>query len=75
MVQMGADTPSFKDALEVIERLSIEEQEDLIDIVRHRIAEANRQRLIDRVREAEQEYRDGKYAPATAEEIMREILE
>ncbi len=72
---MGTDTPSFNDALQVIEQLSIEEQEDLIDIVRRRVAEVNRQRLIDRVREAEQEYKDGKYSPATAEEIMREILE
>jgi DNA-binding TFAR19-related protein (PDSD5 family) len=72
---MGANTPSFDDALQVIEQLSIEEQEDLIDIVRRRVAEVNRQRLIDRVREAEQEYKDGKYSPATVEEIMREILE
>lgn len=66
---------SFGETLDAIEQLSHEEQEELIDIIRHRVAEVNRQRLIDRVREAEQEYKDGKYSPATAEEIMREILE
>ena len=72
---MSTNAPSFNDALQVVEQLSIEEQEDLIDIVRHRVAEVNRQRLIDRVKEADEEYKAGKYSPATAEEIMREILE
>ena len=72
---MSTNAPSFNDVLQVVERLSLEEQEDLIDIVRHRVAEVNRQRLIDRVKEADEEYKAGKYSPATAEEIMREILE
>ena len=64
---MSTNAPSFNDALQVVEQLSIEEQEDLIDIVRHRVAEVNRQRLIDRVKEADEEYKAGKYSPATAQ--------
>ena len=72
---MGTDTPSFNDALQVIEQLSIEEQEDLIDIVRRRVAEVNRQRLIARVCEAEREFVAGECVVATPEEIMKDILE
>jgi uncharacterized Zn finger protein len=75
MFPMSTNAPSFNDALQVVEQLSLEEQEDLIDIVLHRVAEVNRQRLIDRVKEADEEYKAGKYSPATADEIMREILE
>ncbi|MCC6795183.1 MAG: hypothetical protein IT366_08695 [Candidatus Hydrogenedentes bacterium] len=70
---MSTNAPSFNDVLQVVERLSLEEQE--IDIVRLRVAEVNLQQLIDRVKEADEEYKAGKYSPATAEEIMREILE
>jgi hypothetical protein len=46
----------------------------LLEIVRKRVAERNRMRLIAEVREAEQEYAAGKCSPAPPEEIMKEIL-
>jgi hypothetical protein len=72
---MSTSTPSFNDALEVVAQLSIEEQEDLIGIASRRVAEAKRQRLIERVNEATQEFKDGHYSPASPDAIMREILE
>ena len=65
---------SFGDTLDAIEQLSKDEQEDLLEIVRHRVAERNRTRLIAEVREAEQEYAAGKCAPASPDEILKEIL-
>ncbi|MDA0832426.1 MAG: hypothetical protein O2955_13270 [Planctomycetota bacterium] len=63
----------FGDILEAVDRLPLEEQEELIAIVNRRVAEAARQRLIEEVRQAEREYADGLCKPASVEEIMREI--
>lgn len=65
---------SFADALEVVDQLSFEEQEELTRIVRLRLAERGRQRVIRDVKQAEAEYAAGKAKVATVQEIMAEIL-
>lgn len=64
----------FSAVLDAADALSLEEQETLIDILRHRIAESNRQRLMAEVQEARRDFAQGQCAEATADEIMREIL-
>ncbi len=65
---------TFSAVLDAADALSPQEQETLIDILRHRIAESNRQRLIEEVQEARRDFAQGKCQEATADEIMREIL-
>jgi hypothetical protein len=64
----------FGEVLEAADRLSHDEQEALIAILHRRLAEAGRQRLVDEIREAEQEFDAGKCQPMSPEELMREIL-
>ena len=52
--------PRFADIVEAADRLSLDEQEHLIDIVRRRVAEEKRNRFIERVEEARAELRSGK---------------
>jgi len=54
--------------------LSLEEQETLIDIVRRRMAERGRKILAAEIREARQEFAEDRCQPATADELMKEIL-
>lgn len=66
--------PTFSDVLETIETLSFEEKETLIDILRHRLQEAKRQRIIKSVEEAKREFERGETKVTTVDEIMAEIM-
>ena len=65
---------SFGEVLESIEKLSLDEQETLMDIVQRRIAERSRKVLKAEIQEAHQEFAEGQCQPATADELMKEIL-
>jgi hypothetical protein len=64
----------FGDVLEAADRLSLEDQQELMLILRQRLIQASRQRLATEVREANQEFAAGRCRPSTPEELMREIL-
>ncbi|MEW6297431.1 MAG: hypothetical protein AB1671_06790 [Thermodesulfobacteriota bacterium] len=64
----------FGEVLEAIDKLPLEEQKTLMDIVRRRIAERSRKMLAIEVQEARQEFVEGQCRPATADELMKEIL-
>jgi hypothetical protein len=64
----------FGEVLEAADQLSHDEQEELISILHRRLAQASRQRLIAEVKEARQEFAEGRCSPATPDELMREIL-
>ncbi|MFH0824684.1 MAG: hypothetical protein V2B18_18170 [Pseudomonadota bacterium] len=65
---------SFGEVLEAVSRLSAGEQETLLVIVRHRLAEEGRKRLAHEIREAREEFSQGRCRPTTAEDLMNEIL-
>ena len=64
---------TFADVLESVEQLSLEEQEDLMDILRHRLAEKRRAELVAEVQLARDEAKTGWLKAATPDEIMRMI--
>ncbi len=64
----------FGEVLEAADRLSRDEQEELIAILNRRLAQAARQRLAAEVAEARREFAEGRCSPATPDELMREIL-
>lgn len=68
------DTTCFGEVLEAVEKLSLDEQETLLVIVRHRLAEQARKRLAQDIREAQEEFAQGRCDPTTAEDLMKEIL-
>ena len=65
---------SFAEVLEAVDQLSAEDQETLVEIVRRRAAERGRQRVATEAREAQREFVEGLCRPATAGELMDEIL-
>jgi hypothetical protein len=67
-------TVPFGDVLEAIDKLSLEEQETLMDIVQRRVAERGRKLLAAEIREARQEFAEGQCQPTTTDELMKEIL-
>ena len=73
MPALNSATP-FATVLEAVEQLTVEEQEDLTEIVRRRLAERGRQRIVRDVVEAEQEFASGGCRPVSVDELMKEIL-
>jgi hypothetical protein len=70
-----AETRSFSEVLEDADRLSWDEQQEIVAILKRRLADAGRRRLIDDIRESRQEFTAGKCQPTTADELLREIME
>ncbi|MGE0827048.1 MAG: hypothetical protein AB7G75_25650 [Candidatus Binatia bacterium] len=64
----------FGEVLEAIDQLSLDEQETLLDIVQRRVAERGRKLLAAEIQEARREFAAGGCHPATADELMEEIL-
>lgn len=67
-------TISFGEVLEAADKLSMEEQETLIDILHRRMIERRRAELAQDIREAQKEFQEGKFQPVTADKLMKEIL-
>jgi hypothetical protein len=65
---------TFADLIEAAEQLLIEEQEDLVHILKNRLRDRKRAELIKDVAEAQKEFAQGKCKPLTPEQIMEEIL-
>jgi hypothetical protein len=65
---------AFGEVLEAADRLSPEEQEELIAILRRRLTQAARHRLATDIQEARQEFAEGRCSPATPDDLMREIM-
>lgn len=64
---------TFDEVLDAIEHLPIEQQADLIDVVRRRLAERGRQQIIVDAREARAEFATGKTRATSIDDLMREI--
>ena len=67
-------TSTFADIVEAVDRLSTDEQETLLEIVRRRIAERGRERVVAEAREAVAEFEAGKARVVTVDELMDELL-
>ena len=65
---------TFQKALDVIESLPEYQQEDIINIVRHRLIEQRREMLAKSVKEAKEEYIRGEVRKGTVDDLMKELL-
>ncbi len=64
---------TFDEALEAIEHLPAEQQAELIDLVRRRLALRGRQQIVEDAKEARAEHAAGKTKASSIDQIMREI--
>jgi hypothetical protein len=53
--------------------LPVEQQADLLDVVRRRLAERGRQRIVADAREARAEFAAGKTKPTSIDDLMHEL--
>ena len=65
---------AFGEVLEVVDKLSLEEQETLVEVVRRRIIERRREELAKEMRDAQEEFQAGHCRPVIPDELMTEIL-
>lgn len=65
---------TLKEVLEKTEKLSLEEQETLIDILQRRMVECQRTELAKDIQDAQKEFQEGRCHPVTPSELMQEIL-
>jgi hypothetical protein len=68
-------TISLNEILEDAEKLSLEEQETLLEILNRRIINKRRTELAKDIQNAQLEFREQKTRTATPDELMNEIME
>ncbi len=62
---------TFADVLDAVDQLDAESQAELIDVIKRRLAEQGRKRIVETVKQARQELLAGQSAPMTASEIVQ----
>jgi hypothetical protein len=68
-------TLTFDEALEIIESFPDEQKESIIEIVKRRLIEERRERLVQTVNEAREEYARGEVRQGTVDDFMHEITQ
>ncbi len=66
-------TMQFGEVLDAADHLSTDEKEELIAVLRRRLAEDGRKRVVAEAQEAQQEWAAGTCRAVTVDELMREI--
>jgi hypothetical protein len=64
---------TFSDVLDAADQLSLDEQQTLVEILRRRIADLNRQRLVNDVKDARGEFANGQSSPASVDDLIDEV--
>lgn len=65
---------TFQKALDVIGSLPEYQQEEVINIVRHRLIEQRREMLAESVKDAKEDYARGEVRKGTVDDLMKELL-
>jgi hypothetical protein len=68
-------TSTFQTALEMVDKLTLEEKEMLFDIAYRRFIEQRRRRLAEEVAVARQAYHQGKVRRGTVDDLLLELDE
>ena len=68
-------TGTFDEALEIIESFPEEQKESIIEIVKRRLTEERRERLVQTVTEAREEYARGEVRRGTVDDLMLDITQ
>lgn len=72
--RMSSHAAKFADLVEMIDRLPLEQRENLVELVRRRNAEDARRRISASIRSARREHKRGAAKPSNPDDLMREIL-
>lgn len=66
---------TFNEALEIIESLPVEQREDLIEVVKHRLIDERRVKLAQNISEAREEYARGEVKRGSVDDLLHELSE
>ena len=66
-------TSLFQEALDAVEALSLNDQIELLSVLNNRLNLRQRQQIVQEVREAQQEYREGKFRSGTVDDFLAEL--
>ena len=66
-------TPTFDEALDIIESFPEDQRESIIEIVKRRMAEERREQLAQTIKEAREEYARGEVRHGTVDDLIREV--
>ena len=64
----------YAQVLDSADGLAIEEQESLVQVLQHRLAERRRAELVEAVKSARREFKEGRCRLATPAQILKRIL-
>jgi len=64
----------FGEVLDAADQLSVEEQEELVEVLHRRVIERRREEIAAEIQEARHEYESGACRPSTPEDILKDIL-
>jgi hypothetical protein len=67
-------TMSFADVVDAASNLSLDEQESLMEILRQRMIEKGRERILADIEASRRDYREGRARIGTPEEIVKELF-
>ena len=70
---MTTKQSQFQKALDVIETLPSDQQSDLVEVIRRRLAENRRDEIAASICEAKADYRAGKVKKGTVADLMRDL--
>lgn len=77
IMKMGSDSflnaKTLQEALEIIESLPENQQEDLINIVKKRLTERRREVLADTIKDVREEYAKGKIKKGSVDDLLKDI--
>jgi len=65
----------FNDALDIVESLPEYQQEDLIEIIQHRLIEYRQELLAANIRKARKEYARREVKEGSVEDLMKDLAE
>ena len=68
------ETTPFAEVLDAAEKLTLPEQEELVDILRRRTIEQRRAELAKDIEEAKREFQVDGCRPMSQDELMKDIL-
>ncbi|MCJ7431866.1 MAG: hypothetical protein MUO77_00095 [Anaerolineales bacterium] len=72
---MNTHTSYFQDAIETVEKLPVDDQTLLIEIIRQRLIQYRRAELITEVAEARQSYLHADVQRGTVDDLLKELAE
>jgi hypothetical protein len=69
------NNPGFQEAIEAVERLPVEDQIVLIEIIRRHMIDERRDQLASEIAEARAAYQRGEVTRGTPQDLMKELSE